>query len=541
MSKSKKKIWLGISIVLVIILLLGSGIYFFMFGFKNTSEATINNKDSKIKLTFYDSNGNPISSSLSQSTVYSGTRSQSGIFYMSMKIFLTNTGTTMLTNVRRVPNSENQLSKALDGQNPVQSYLNIGQSNILFWDTANTCAVQGDCGSNELCIGTKCLINVENLAGNITFSTQILGDYLNAYGVTATNSLNTGLTLSFSTENVFFRTNVNQNLPYYNYQALFNPSLTFDGKLRWIAIDKNGDGILEKYGRSTSSSSANAYCENRGSDPVLLYMPFGCHHKCFGGANTDVWILGDSATETIWVCYNDDTSSSMSYNYKTTSEGTENAITYAIPLEPYKSTNCGGQIPCEERYVTQTSIPIQTCNDNYKNQDESDIDCGGTACSPCGYLKSCTQTSDCLVNMSCLGNLCMPDFYTKFRTTNNNYTNGAIGYTDSCGINLTRYGYYSSSSSLFGNCYSTMPADSACGDVSFPTNILLNIDFPKSDSSINYTLWRGETGNLCFCKDVGTLHVRILYKTDDPDANSISSSFLPTLPTDYTKEIFCNS
>lgn len=37
----------------------------------------------------------------------------------------------------------------------------------------------------------------------------------------------------------------------------------------------------------------------------------------------------------------------------------------------------------------------ETCNDNIKNQDETDVDCGGTKCSACLEMKACTQASDC--------------------------------------------------------------------------------------------------------------------------------------------------
>jgi hypothetical protein len=37
----------------------------------------------------------------------------------------------------------------------------------------------------------------------------------------------------------------------------------------------------------------------------------------------------------------------------------------------------------------------QTCTDNIKNQDESDIDCGGNTCLTCGQYKICNVPSDC--------------------------------------------------------------------------------------------------------------------------------------------------
>jgi len=46
-----------------------------------------------------------------------------------------------------------------------------------------------------------------------------------------------------------------------------------------------------------------------------------------------------------------------------------------------------------------------SCNDGYKNGDETDIDCGGTLCDPCPDGKSCLVNSDCLSNF-CNGGVC---------------------------------------------------------------------------------------------------------------------------------------
>lgn len=64
---------------------------------------------------------------------------------------------------------------------------------------------------------------------------------------------------------------------------------------------------------------------------------------------------------------------------------------------------------CDEPYTLYANIidylPLtkQTCSDNIKNQDESDIDCGGV-CSACINGKSCLADSDCIND--CIGNIC---------------------------------------------------------------------------------------------------------------------------------------
>ena len=40
-------------------------------------------------------------------------------------------------------------------------------------------------------------------------------------------------------------------------------------------------------------------------------------------------------------------------------------------------------------------VPTATCSDGYKDQDETDIDCGGSTCSTCANDKSCLVDGDC--------------------------------------------------------------------------------------------------------------------------------------------------
>ena len=54
--------------------------------------------------------------------------------------------------------------------------------------------------------------------------------------------------------------------------------------------------------------------------------------------------------------------------------------------------------------VSLTSA-IASCDDNIKDQDETDIDCGGIKCPKCGDTKNCNQSSDC-INGFCMHNMC---------------------------------------------------------------------------------------------------------------------------------------
>ena len=47
----------------------------------------------------------------------------------------------------------------------------------------------------------------------------------------------------------------------------------------------------------------------------------------------------------------------------------------------------------------------ETCNDKIKNQDETDVDCGGGICPRCNNTRICKNAFDCLSN-TCKNNTC---------------------------------------------------------------------------------------------------------------------------------------
>ncbi len=61
---------------------------------------------------------------------------------------------------------------------------------------------------------------------------------------------------------------------------------------------------------------------------------------------------------------------------------------------------------------TGTFCSTASCTDGIKNQDETDIDCGGTKCSKCSNGKACVINSDCSSNQ-CTGGKCMAPCITN--------------------------------------------------------------------------------------------------------------------------------
>jgi len=50
---------------------------------------------------------------------------------------------------------------------------------------------------------------------------------------------------------------------------------------------------------------------------------------------------------------------------------------------------------CDPISDTCASNPGETCGDGVHNQDETDVDCGGASCAPCGLADACAANSDC--------------------------------------------------------------------------------------------------------------------------------------------------
>ena len=58
-----------------------------------------------------------------------------------------------------------------------------------------------------------------------------------------------------------------------------------------------------------------------------------------------------------------------------------------------------------DNYDSRISAP-EACTDRVKNQDETDIDCGGILCSKCNNTRICQNNSDC-ISSSCKNNICV--------------------------------------------------------------------------------------------------------------------------------------
>ncbi len=60
-------------------------------------------------------------------------------------------------------------------------------------------------------------------------------------------------------------------------------------------------------------------------------------------------------------------------------------------------------------------LAFQSCDDNIRNQDESDIDCGGIKCSKCDNTRICQENSDCDSGV-CKNQTCVRKYYQWLNT-----------------------------------------------------------------------------------------------------------------------------
>jgi len=73
-----------------------------------------------------------------------------------------------------------------------------------------------------------------------------------------------------------------------------------------------------------------------------------------------------------------------------------------VCVECVKGSDCMSGV-CDPTFVCAPP----GCTDGVKNGDESDVDCGGTTCSPCPSGKACSVATDCKGGI-CTGQVCAP-------------------------------------------------------------------------------------------------------------------------------------
>ena len=88
-----------------------------------------------------------------------------------------------------------------------------------------------------------------------------------------------------------------------------------------------------------------------------------------------------------------------------------------------EDADCDADFECNAD--TKQCVAKPTCSDGVKNQDETDVDCGGAACGACGAGKTCAANRDC-VNLDCVSGACSDKVFEK-ATINDVFINEVMG------------------------------------------------------------------------------------------------------------------
>ncbi len=66
---------------------------------------------------------------------------------------------------------------------------------------------------------------------------------------------------------------------------------------------------------------------------------------------------------------------------------------------------CDGNSDCQSGRCMGGTCAMPSCSDGIRNQDETDVDCGGATCAACGDGQGCALGRDC-TSLSCVGGMC---------------------------------------------------------------------------------------------------------------------------------------
>jgi len=392
-----------------------------------------------MEANFYDINGNPLAGTTQ--TIVDG---QKGLFYMVINIDAKNTGKVDLKNVRLQSATQsgdfsNDLILALQDPAPIP-LLPVGGGFKRLWSTENACNEDVDCGLSERCVGrvSTCKIPIGNYIGEIQFGVVVEADstiFITTAGDSSPTSqvVTSPLSLGaeFQPESILVR-----------LEAKPTDSIT-SFQNTWLSYDIDKDGLLDSLGSGANIVSGIG-CVGTGSpDFISFYGPF---------------ILQDATTSSIHLCQQGiDSDSAIEFKVGSANKCTDtNTCLNPEPIEPFTSQNCNFETPCQEIHTAFVTPQADTCFDSIKNQDETDIDCGGNSCSTCALNKACTASTDCASGL-CSSNKCTETVVqgsnVLFRVDVDSYdmasicgapdeaNNEWIAFTDTCGDPLQAYGY----------------------------------------------------------------------------------------------------
>lgn len=154
-----------------------------------------------------------------------------------------------------------------------------------------------------------------------------------------------------------------------------------------------GEMKLTTANPSAVAFATPGYCSNGGQFSKNCQVENTCNNSQKDGAESDVDCGGamcPKCADTKACGSNDDCASGFCDN------------NVCATKTCAKDSECGSGLKCNlDEGICYTP---ESCSDGIKNQDETDIDCGGS-CSACTFGQKCLEASDCDTN-ECTGNVC---------------------------------------------------------------------------------------------------------------------------------------
>jgi hypothetical protein len=129
----------------------------------------------------------------------------------------------------------------------------------------------------------------------------------------------------------------------------------------------------------------------------------------------------------------------------------------------HNTCGCGTLADCPAGYTRCFIGLCDKCNDNVKDLNETDVDCGGGSCVPCGLGKQCTTGTDCMSTV-CLNGVCS-SCGNNVKDGNETDVDCGGGTCGACypGKHCSTYNDCTSQFCLSGTCRCTGPADCPAG------------------------------------------------------------------------------
>jgi len=391
--KIKKNKIAPILLIILLMVIFGIGLFFFISITQSTA-GVIEGKPGKIiqiRADLYDKFGDPL-----KDTKQTIVGSQTGVFFITFSVIGQNDGNVNFEQIRLVSTTQDLHDDFPDAIGTPSPFLDLkpNQGRVLFTTENPTCNVDTDCDNiggdvDEVCVGSTktCKIPIHQIVGGdnnyegiINFGANIEADSRDANGNIITISDLSAVAINFQLEDVIFRTNACK----VTGCATGSGIQEYNDISTWIVADGGLGFTSYETPVSTTETCTNADFITYSPDNRIVY-------EC---PTSNICV--SQISQPGGACATNP--SLLSWRYTLGGIG----VTAVAPTQPYTSTACNEDTPCQESYILEV---ISSCTDLIKNGGETDVDCGGPSCPTCVDGNICLLNRDCQSG-SCTGGFC---------------------------------------------------------------------------------------------------------------------------------------